>query len=125
MFINGYLTYKHHFHKFRTQCGQFAALTAPSAEIFVDNILLKLNWNNFYYMYFLQNLFFPQKILQKIILLYSKKMVICNFNIQHHLAPSRAMCQKLPIFMANKMVKNWTAPKSPQLVKLADLCLFM
>ena len=65
------MTYKCHF---RTWCGQFAAPTAPSAEIFVDNILLKLNWNNFYFMYFLQNLFFPQKILQKIILLYSKIM---------------------------------------------------
>ena len=102
----------HHFHKFCTQCGPFSAPTAPSAEFFVDNIILYLYWNNFYYMYFFQKLLFPQKILQKIILLYSKKMVICNFNIQHHLAPSRAMCQKLPIFMVNKMVNNWTAPKS-------------
>ena len=85
----------------RTKCGNF-----------VDNIIIFLYWNKFYYMFFSLKLLFPQKILQKIIFLYNKKMVICNFDMQHHLAPSRAMCQKLPIFMVNKMVKNWTAPKS-------------
>ena len=85
----------------RTKCGNF-----------VDRILLYLYLNNFYYMYFFQKWLFPQKILKKSILLYSKRMVICNFNIQHNLAQNSEMCQKLPILMVNKMVKNGP-PLSP------------
>ena len=40
-----------------------------------------------------------------------KRLVFCNFHIQHNLAQNSEMCQKLPILMVNKMVKNWTTPK--------------
>ena len=43
-------------------------------------------------------------------------MVFYNFHIQHNLAQNSEMCQKLPILMVNKVVKNWTAPKSTYLL---------
>ena len=73
---------------------------------------------HFFNMYILLKWFFLQKVLHK-------RMVFCNFDIvQHNLAPSRDICQKLPILMVNKLVKNWTVPKSLYLVKLTDLCLY-
>ena len=105
--------------------GQFSAPTAPSGEILLTEFFFFCIGTTFIICIFFQKWLFPQKILKKSILLYSKRMVICNFHIQHNLAQNSEMCQKLPILMVNKMVKNWTLHKSAHLVNLADLCFFM
>ena len=102
------MKYKCHFCTQCGQCGQFSAPTAPttpSVEILKTEFFFICIGTTFITCIFYKICFFLKKYCKKSSSYISKKMVICNFNMQHHLAPSRAMCQKLPIFMANKMVK--------------------